>query len=309
MTELRPASRFVDLDGPVHYVEHDGPADAPPLVCVHGLNGSHANWHDLGPLLARTRRVLALDLAGHGRTPRAGRSASVAGNRELLGRFLDEVVGEPAVLVGNSMGAAIAMLQAAAAPPSVTGLVLLGPALPRARTHVPRPALARQVALCAVPKIGERALNRRRTRLAPEQIVQDTLRWTTADVSSVSAGMRELAIELAAARAAEPDCDAAYLEAARSIGLLVARAASYRATIASITAPGLVLQGALDRLVPAAGVRQLHTLQPTWDVHVLPGVGHVPQIEVPGRTAELVQDWLAQREPAAGGDTLLAGAS
>ena len=309
MTDSRPAPRFVDLDGPVHYVEHAGPAGAPPVVCVHGLNGSHANWHDLAPLLARSRRVLALDLAGHGRTPRAGRSASVTANRELLARFLDEVVGEPAVLLGNSMGAAIAMLQAAAVPDSVTGLALLGPALPRARTHVPRPALARQVALCAVPRIGERALTRRRTRLAPEQLVQETLRWTTADVSSVSAGMRELAIELAAARAAEPDCDAAYLEAARSIGLLVARAAAFRATIASITAPGIVLQGALDRLVPPAGVRQLHVLQPTWEVHVLPGVGHVPQIEVPGRTAELVLDWLAQRTPTGGGDTLLAGAS
>lgn len=309
MTDSRPAPRFVDLDGPVHYVDHAGPAGAPPLVCVHGLNGSHANWHDLAPLLARSRRVLALDLAGHGRTPRAGRSASVAANRALLARFLEQVVGEPAVLVGNSMGAAIAMLQAAEVPDSVSGLVLLGPALPRVRTHVPRPALARQVALCAVPRIGERALTRRRTRLAPEQLVQETLRWTTADVSSVSAGMRELAIELAAARATEPDCDAAYLEAARSIGLLVARAAAYRATIASITAPGIVLQGALDRLVPAGGVRQLAVLQPTWEVHVLPGVGHVPQIELPGRTAELVVDWLTPGEPVAGGDTLLAGAS
>lgn len=309
MTRSRPVPRYVELDGPVHYVDYAGPATAPPVVCVHGLNGSHANWHDLAPLLATSRRVLALDLAGHGRTPRAGRSASVAGNRELLGRFLAEVVGEPVVLLGNSMGAAIAMLQAAAAPDSVSGLVLLGPALPRARTHLPRPALARQVALCAVPRLGERALTRRRARVAPEQQVQETLRWTTADVSTVSTAMRELAVELAAARAAEPDCDAAYVEAARSIGLLVARAATYRATIASIHAPALVLQGALDRLLPAAGVRQLQVLQPEWQVHVLPGVGHVPQIEQPERTAELVLAWLAEHEPASGGDTLLAGAS
>jgi pimeloyl-ACP methyl ester carboxylesterase len=309
MTDSRPAPRFVDLDGPVHYVEHPGPDEAPPLVCVHGLNGSHANWHDLAPLLARSRRVLALDLAGHGRTPRAGRSASITRNRELLGRFLDEVVGEPAVLVGNSMGAAIAMLQAAAAPDSVTGLVLLGPALPRGRMDVPPPALARQVALCAVPRLGERALMRRRARLAPEQLVQETLRWTTADVSSVSAGMRELAVELVAARSRDSDCDAAYLEAARSVGLLVARAAAYRAMIASLRTPAIVLQGALDRLVPPAGVRQLATLQPDWEVHILPGVGHVPQIEVPQRTAELILDWLAQSAPSAGGDTLLAGAS
>ena len=317
MSDSRPAPRTVDLDGPVHYVEHAGPVEAdsaPPIVCVHGLNGSHANWHDLAPLLARSRRVLALDLAGHGRTPRAGRSASVHGNRALLGRFLDDVVGGPAVLLGNSMGAAISMLQAAAEPATVAGLVLLGPALPRTRTHVPRPALARQVAVCAVPRLGERVLNRQRARFAPEQQVQRTLAWTTADASTVSEGMRQLAVELATVRAADDDCAAAYLEAARSIGLLVARAAAYRASIASITAPGLVLQGALDRLVPPAGVRQLQGLQPHWTVHVLPGVGHVPQIEQPQQTAGLVLDWLgvpasSEVPGVPGGDSLLAGAS
>jgi pimeloyl-ACP methyl ester carboxylesterase len=185
---------------------------------------------------------------------------------------------------------------------------------------VPRPALARQVAVCAVPRLGQRVLNRQRARFAPEEQVQRTLAWTTADVSTVSEGMRRLAVELAAVRAADDDCAAAYLEAARSVGLLVARAAAYRATIASITAPGLVLQGALDRLVPPAGVRQLRALQPDWDVHLLPEVGHVPQIEAPDRTAELVLAWLAGRPldgraladegaASAGDDSVLAGAS
>jgi predicted alpha/beta-fold hydrolase len=94
----------------------------PAVVCVHGLGGSHANWHDLGPLLAKHRRVIAVDLAGHGRTPRAGRSASVSANVGLLARFLEDVVEGPAVVVGNSMGAGIAVLLAAARPAAVRGL-------------------------------------------------------------------------------------------------------------------------------------------------------------------------------------------
>ncbi len=306
-----PVSRTVDLDGPVHHVDHGGPqsADAPPLVCVHGLGGSHANWHDLAPLLARNQRVHALDLAGHGRTPRAGRSASVRSNRLLLDRFLDEAVDDgPVVLVGNSMGAAVCMLQAAAAPEKVAGLVLIGPALPRVRKDVPDRALARQMALVAVPGLAERALARRRTRLGAEGLIAETLALTTADPSRVSTGMRSLAVELLETRASGPDGEAAYLEAARSLGVLVARAAAYRATIASVAAPALVLQGALDRLVPPSGVQQLLALQPGWRIEVMDGLGHVPQIEDPERTAALIHSWLDGLRRS-GSDSVLAGAS
>jgi pimeloyl-ACP methyl ester carboxylesterase len=289
-------SQWVDLDGPVHFVDHGGPrrGEVRTLVCVHGLGGSHANWHDLGPLLASHHRVLAVDLAGHGRTPRAGRSASVPANRELLNRFLDEVVGEPVVLVGNSMGAGIAMLQAGAKPGTVAGLVLIGPTLPRVSTDLPSRAVARQIALCAVPPLGQRILARRRSPLGAERFIAQTMRVTCADPTRVSLGMRRLAIELLASGAAGPDSEAAFVEAARSVALLVGRAAAYRALIASLATPALVLQGALDRLVPRSGLGQLAVLQPTWPIEVLDGVGHVPQIEIPHRTAEIILGWLGQ---------------
>jgi pimeloyl-ACP methyl ester carboxylesterase len=306
-----PVSRTVDLDGPVHLVDHGGPDDGPVVVCLHGLGGSHANWHDLAPLLARTCRVLALDLAGFGRTPRVGRSASVKANRLLVDRFLREHVRRPVVLLGNSMGGTIAMLEAAASPELVEALVLIGPALPRTRSDRPAPFVARQVALCAVPALGERVLVRRRGRLGAEGLITETLALTTVDASRVSPAMRELAVELISSRAAGPDAEAAYVEAARSLGLLVARSAALRSTIASITAPGLVLQGASDRLVPPAGTRQLAALQPGWRVELLDGLGHVPQIEDPARTAELVTDFLAElpAQPRLSGPQQLAGAS
>ena len=293
MTEATAVRRTTDLDGPFSWVDHGGREDGQVVVAVHGLGGSHANWHDLGPLLARSHRVLAVDLAGHGCTPRAGRSASVRANCELLGRFLRTEVGRPAVLLGNSMGAAISILHAAEHPADVAGLALIGPALPRMRTDVPGRSLAKQVALYAVPGLAERALARRRARLGAEAFVQATLELTCADVGRVSAGMRAAAVRLCEERANGPDAEAAFLEAARSLGLLVTRAGTYRALLASLTAPGIVLQGALDRLVPASGVRQLAALQPGWPVHVLDGVGHVPQIEAPARTAELLLPWLA----------------
>ena len=316
MTRATPVQRTADLDGPFSWVDHGGPQDAPVVVAVHGLGGSHANWHDLAPLLTPTHRVLAVDLAGHGRTPRAGRSASVRANAALLARFLDEVVAEPVVLLGNSMGAALSVLHAAAHPEQVLGLALIGPALPRARTDVPGRALAKQVALFAVPGIAERSLARRRSRLGAEAFVRATLELTCADPSTVSDGMRALAVELLEERANGPDAEQAHLEAARSLAVLVTRAAAYRATLASVTAPGIVLQGRLDRLVPVSGVAQLAELQPDWTLHLLDGVGHVPQIEAPRRTADLLLPWLASLslEPApdltgTGPTDLMAGAS
>jgi pimeloyl-ACP methyl ester carboxylesterase len=309
---LGPQPRTVDLDGPVSWVDHGGPDDGQLVVAVHGLGGSHANWHDLAPLLTHGHRVVAVDLAGHGRTPRAGRSASMVANCALLGRFLDHVDGRPAVLLGNSMGGALSLLHAAARPESVAGLALIGPALPR--TALPGRALARQVALFAVPGMAERSLGRRRARLGAEAFVEATLQLTCADPSMVSAEVRELAVQVACDRSLDRDADAAFLEAARSLAVLVTRAARYRALIASVRVPGIVLQGREDRLVPAGGTSLLAELQPGWPVHLLDGVGHVPQIEAPQRTAELLLPFLDGLQPAAApagssSSDLLAGAS
>ena len=45
-------SRTIELDGPLHYVEWDGPRDATPMLLVHGLGGSHLNRAAVGPRFA-----------------------------------------------------------------------------------------------------------------------------------------------------------------------------------------------------------------------------------------------------------------
>src|SRR5439155_22578234 len=112
----RPAlderSRWVDLDGPVHYLDFGGPPDGPVVVGVHGLGGSAVNWSALAPALTDRCRVLAPDLAGHGLTRSLCRGTGVAANRALLHRFVGSVTGAPVLLMGNSMGGMIALLEA-----------------------------------------------------------------------------------------------------------------------------------------------------------------------------------------------------
>ena len=114
------------------------------IVCVHGLGGSSVNWSAIAPLLTDRFRVIAPDLAGHGLTRSMGRGTRVSANQALLHRFIESVPGAPVILMGNSMGGMISLLEAAAAPEAVAGLVLLDPALPFVPTR-PDPARHRHV--------------------------------------------------------------------------------------------------------------------------------------------------------------------
>jgi len=101
---------------------------------VHGLTGSAVNWSDIAPRLTQRYRLLAPDLSGHGLTWSARRGSGVPANRVLLDGFLAALATGPAILMGNSMGGMISLLEAVAAPKAVAGLILIDPALPLAGT-------------------------------------------------------------------------------------------------------------------------------------------------------------------------------
>ncbi len=287
---VSPRSFVVDVDGPVHVADYGGAPNVPTLVCVHGLGNSHVTWRPFAQALAGSHRILAVDLPGHGRLPRAGRSVSVAANQDLLDRVLQRL-DSPAVVVGHSMGASIAVLQAAYRPDTVAALVLLAPPVPRRRVEPISPALAAHVLLCAWPSLARTALGFQLRRLGPEEYVRRRLQLTCASEEAIDEATRRLLVELVAA-----DCSgeghAAFVEAARSVGLLVARGNAYTCAIEAVQAPTLVLHGALDRILPEGGLRRLAALQPLWQTSLLDGVGHSPHLEAPVRTAELVREFI-----------------
>src|SRR5450631_3041096 len=236
-----PASRWVDLGVPVHYVDHGGPADRPLLVMVHGLGGSLVNWAALAPLLTDTCRVLALDLIGFGHTQAGTHSTSVTANQQMLQRFLSEVAGGPVILVGNSMGGLITILQAAHHPESVTAIVLIDPALPVKVGSQPDALVSAGFGMYAVPHLGRAMLRARRRGRSPEQLAGDVLRLCCVHPERVAAEVREQLLEMARARGEYPDIDNQFLGAARSMIRYLARPGSYRATMAAIRVPVLLL--------------------------------------------------------------------
>ena len=177
-------SRWTDIDGPVHYLDYGGPADGPVIVCVHGLGGSAVNWLAIAPLLTGCYRLLAPDLAGHGLTRSAGRGVDVAANRALLHRFIETVAGGgPVILMGNSMGGMISLLETAAAPATVAGLILVDPALPF-RPSSDYAQVAAMFAAYATPGVGQ-LLNRRQRQLTAEDIAARVLALCCVDPSRV----------------------------------------------------------------------------------------------------------------------------
>lgn len=286
------ASRWADLGGPVHYVDYGGPADGPLLVCVHGLGGSLLNWAAVAPTLGRTCRVLAIDLAGFGRTRSRGRSTSVHANQSLLHRFLTEVVGAPAIIVGNSMGGLIAVLETAAHPESVAGLVLVDPALSVGLGSRPDPLAAAMFGLYAAPALGRSIVARRRSSRSAEEATMAVLRLCCADPSRVPRPIVEQHVALAQERQYYSDVDAELIVAARSLVWVLARRPTYARMMHQIAVPVLLLHGDQDRLVPIASARVAATAHPTWRFVIARGIGHVPQLEAPAWTIAQIADWL-----------------
>src|SRR6266498_2417866 len=285
-------SRTADLGGPVHYVDFGGAAGAPWVVLVHGLSGSHLNWCLLAPRLVAKVRLLAVDLVGFGLTHPEGRTATVQSAAVMLDRVMLEVAGAPAILVGNSMGGMVAIMEAVAHPDAVAGLILIDPVLPLVRGVRPERLVATMLLLSAVPGIGERYLARRRAAVAPRELVRQVLDLCCVDAARVPQKLVAASVALAEERMTVAGLDAAFLSAARSLLRVSARRGRYWAAMRAVGSPVLLMHGEKDRLVSVQSAYEAAARNPDWRFEVLSDVGHVPQFEVPDAVAGLILDWL-----------------
>ena len=121
--ELRAATPFGDLAA-----LQWGNAHAPPLLALHGWLDNAASFARLAPLLAAHRRVIALDLPGHGHSAHLPTSVHRYNNLDQVDHvldFADALKLDRFDLLGHSLGAGIASLTAAAAPARIGKLLLI----------------------------------------------------------------------------------------------------------------------------------------------------------------------------------------
>lgn len=119
----------IDVDGtPINYVDIGERDSQRPIVFVHGLSGQWQNWLENIPRFAQDRRVVAMDLPGHGRTPMPGETITI----EYYGRVVAELCRKldlpPVVMVGNSMGGYVSAEVAIKSPEVVERLMLVSSA-------------------------------------------------------------------------------------------------------------------------------------------------------------------------------------
>jgi pimeloyl-ACP methyl ester carboxylesterase len=100
----------------------------PPIVLIHGLGGSATNWSELAPLLARTHRVIAPDLPGHGGSEPLVAVAGLQSFADRVHAVMEHEGVVPAPVVGHSLGGLVALRLALRWPQSVNALVLAGSA-------------------------------------------------------------------------------------------------------------------------------------------------------------------------------------
>lgn len=286
--------------GPV-YVRSGPTQGGEPAMLVHGLGGSALNWTDLVALLAGRVEAEMIDLPGF------GRSAPPADRRYRLGAHVRAVVariearGAGAVhLFGNSLGGAVSTLVAAKRPDLVRTLTLVSPALPSLRpTRGGDPRLP----LLLLPGL-EQLARRRLAGLTPEQRARGVLELCYGDPSRVSPERFAEAVEEVRRRGTLGHDGEAFTRSLRGlIGSYLARGdRAVWQQAARVQAPTLLVWGDRDRLVDVAlAPRALRTF-PDARLLVLPGVGHVAQMERPDLVARaflgLLEELEARRRPA-----------
>ena len=287
-------SVVTDLGGPVRHLDLGGPPGAPVAVCVHGLGGSALNWGVLGPRLSSTHRVLAVDLFGHGGSglPRAG--SGLAADRAMLRRFVDEVVGEPVLLLGHSMGGVLALLHASTAPGTLTGLVVLSPPVSGRTSRVDAGVAAKRF-LLRTPGVAA-VVRRTLARSAPEEVVARQLRDATPHVDRVPPAAVTASVAEVRDRRIRSDERAAHAQQWAGITdtmALLARPQQWQLVLRGIDVPVLWLQGADDPLARLGAARSTAAARPDWPFVVHPGAGHLLALEDARWVEEVLRRWLA----------------
>lgn len=279
----------------LHVRETPGP-DGVPAVYVHGLSGSATNWTDLAGLLGSRAAGTAVDLPGFGLSrPLPSNDYSPQAHSDALLCFLAGR-GRRVHLVGNSFGGAMALDVAARRPELVATLTLVSPAMPDRRLD-PRRISDPRLALAMMPVVGRRAKAQLAALTALERAEQ-VVRLCFGDPGSVPAHrLAETAAEITV-RGQLPWAQEASIRTASAMIASWARGRLW--TMATrVQAPTLVIWGDRDRLVsPRLAARTVSVL-PEARLLMLPGIGHVAQMEAPAVVAEAVgelwDDWGSSR--------------
>lgn len=258
----------------VSYVDY-GVGDT--VVLVHGLGGSWQSWLENIPALGTRYRVIALDLAGFGRSEPLPRDGEMADHVETVTGLLDSLGLDDAMVVGHSLGGLVTLCIAMWRPDRVRAVALVsGGGIPLSPARL---ALILQgfrvfsllIHLPGVASTVARHAALRRILLGP----------ALGDWRSMSPELARIAIPLMAAPG--------FVSTAR-IGAAALAAVNPRL----VPMQTLMIWGENDRILPVHSARTMVRRMPDAQLVELPGVGHCAMFEVPDEVNRLLLDFLGK---------------
>lgn len=272
----RLPSNFASVDGlNVHYRDVGVRSDSLPIVLLHGTGASLHTWQGWVDELAKTRRVITLDLPAFGLTgPNSANDYSPEAYVEFTKQFLETFRIKACVLGGNSLGGGIAWQTAAAYPDLVKKLILVDASgYPNEAKSVP---LAFRLAKVPV-------LNRLLTFITPRSVIEQSVTNVYGNPDLVTDQLVDRYFDLTLrpgnrrAFVARMQLDAYQDQSAK---------------IKTLTQPTLIIWGEKDLLIPVENARKFAADLPDNKLVIYPDLGHVPMEENPEETVKAVKEFL-----------------
>jgi pimeloyl-ACP methyl ester carboxylesterase len=293
MAARRPSSLVVGGTR-THVLDHEGPAGTAVVVCLHGFGGSARNWDLVAPCLAQHRRVIAIDLLGHGLTQATPRPTTDA-VLDQIGEVLHEVVtpspAHQVVLVGSSFGGTMALQFAARHTELVHAVVVLGAPTPRRLDRRHDHAMSLKRWLISAPGVSGFVF-RRTAAMSPQEVVVGQLVAAGADPARLDRATLHEAVALQARRHHDRAGHDSQQQLLGSLLRLLEQGQRFAGALAPVAAPVLWLQGEDDPLVPEHLARAFVDRHPAWKYATRAGVGHVPALTDPTWVSSCIHTWL-----------------
>jgi pimeloyl-ACP methyl ester carboxylesterase len=275
-------ARFVDLPGGfrVHY-QDDGDTGLPLLVLLHGFGDSYTTWEGWVRDLKGRFHIISLDFPGHGLT-RAPEwyQLGAEGLADFVDTFASRLALPKFAVAGNSMGGGVAWTLALRHPQRINALILVDAA------GFPNATPSGKIPLAF--KILQYRLGRALLRnIDNRPLIDEGLKTDVYDKSLITPALVNRWAEFQRA----PGHRSILMSSnPRAFGLATAVA------LHDIAVPTLVLHGENDVLIEPLSARKFATAIPGAKLVLYQHVGHLPQIELPQRSAADVAEFLqAQR--------------
>ena len=257
----------------------------PPLVLLHGIGESGADWQWVMPALARRYRVYAPDLPGHGESAKPVVDYSATLYARFISDFLDALDAPSAVIAGHSLAGLASVLVALTTPARIRALVLVGSA-----------GLGREVTimlrLVATPGYGDPGVLWSATPFGAAQ--RNLVRLPLLFANPNRAPLAWLAEQSRLAQ--EPGFLRATLVELRSQVNLLGQRWVVLDRLHQLSMPTLLIWGEYDQVVPLDQARAAHAQLQRGQLFVIPDSGHLPHVEQPDQFVTALSSFLEEQE-------------